>query len=215
MPGQVPDNIEIYRIIHHRNLRYILRNGIYAPRSPNADHHYVQIGNRDIISRRDDIPVPFKDDAVLNDYVAFYFGYRSPMLYNIHTGHNVPRVDQSEIIYICCKLDDIANSDREWFFTDGNAAVGISSMYSSIKYLKKVDWDMVYEQDWKNVDNDNDRIRRKMAECLILEHVPISLISKIVVCNQDKKDFVEDLLAHYNLDIDVIIGRKNVFYYQW
>ncbi len=43
-----------------------------------------------------------------SDYIAFYFGARSPMLYNIYHGFNdVPKRPQEEIIYIIATFEKI------------------------------------------------------------------------------------------------------------
>src|ERR1035437_7082752 len=102
MPVEV-NNLWVFRMIHYKNLGYILKNGIYYRNNPNFPEDYVNIGNPEIITNRDEIPVKCYPDTKVNDYVPFYFGVRTPMLYNIHTAYGIKGHEQHEIIYLGCK----------------------------------------------------------------------------------------------------------------
>ena len=106
-----PSKIWVYRIIHYQNLEYILQNGIYYRNSENFDPNYVNIGSPEVINHRDKVIAKCFPGTIVNEYVPFYFGFRTPMLYKIKTGHGVPQRPQHEIIYLCCKLTDFLNSD--------------------------------------------------------------------------------------------------------
>jgi len=91
---------DIYRILHFTNLEYILQNGIVtSPNHQNSNPNYRSIGNNDIIQIRSNKNVPTHIENTFRDFVAFYIGKRSIMLYNIITGYGeIQQVDQSEII---------------------------------------------------------------------------------------------------------------------
>jgi len=79
--------------------------------------------------------------------------------------------------------------------------------------LDKVDWDMVSERHWKNTEEDFDRMRRKQAEFLVKTHVPLSCISSIVVLNQQRQTFVEEIINRLGLEIPVRVNPGNQFYF--
>lgn len=70
-----------FRITHIDNIRNILQYGLVHEFSPNKDSNFVSIGDASIISKRKS-PVVDKN-IVLSDYIPFYLGPRSPMLYVI------------------------------------------------------------------------------------------------------------------------------------
>lgn len=207
------DKIWVYRIIPIQNLGYILRDGLYCKNAGKNDKDFVTIGSKEIISQRDTRIVKCYPETFVNDYVPFYFSARTPMLYNIITGHGVPTSPQKDIIYLCCKLSDLATEHFQWCFTDGNAAMKISKFSNNISNLKHLDWRSITTNDFRdeNADGDEDRIRKKYAEFLIKYHVPVTYISSIVVLNKDKKEQVEEMLKVLDLTIEVKI--KPEFYF--
>ena len=210
-----PDKIWVYRIIHFQNLGYILQNGIYYRNSPEFDPNYVNIGSTEIINYRDHVIVPCFPGTTVNEYVPFYFGVRTPMLYKIKTGHGVQKRPQHEIIYVCCKLLDIINSDLQWCFTDGNAATSITSFYNNVDELEQLDWKSIKATEWSdnNSDGDTDRMRKKHSEFLVKDHVPAEYIKAVVVFNEERKQYVQNLLEVNDSEIQVHINPKSKFYY--
>lgn len=209
------NNLWVFGIIHYQNLEYILQHGVYYRNSLNFPADYVNIGNPEIISSRDERPVDCYPGTMVNDYVPFYFAVRTPMLLNIHTGYGVPRHPQHEIIYLCCKVDDVTRSALQWCFTDGNAAKRISTFYNAVPDLERLDWHSITTTDFRddNADGDPDRKRKKHAEFLIHGHVPIEYVQNIVVFNQDRHDYVTTLVRQYGRNIAVHINPKNQFYF--
>ena len=96
----VPNPTPIYRIIHIHNLDTLLqREEIHAPSAcPNDGLPYTGIHASQTQLDRGDKKVPCGPGGVIRDYVGFYFGPCSPMLLRIHTGWNVEKVDQANII---------------------------------------------------------------------------------------------------------------------
>jgi hypothetical protein len=210
----MPVNIKellVFRIIHVNNLAYILKHGIYCRNSHQVDPNYVNIGNTEIISRRDTVEAI--TGGVVNDYVPFYFGMRSPMLYNIATGYKVPKLPQADIIYICCTVDSLVQLPV-WCFTDGNAAVKVTTFETDISKIDDLDWVSIYAQQWKNgTNNDSDRTRKKHAEFLVREHVPKHNICKVIVLNEAVRQRVEIVIAGSRLNIPVEVNPGNKYYY--
>jgi hypothetical protein len=175
------------------------------------DPNYVNIGSSEIISRRDTVEVI--TGGMVNDYVPFYFGMRSPMLLNIASGYTVTKRPQADIIYICCTVGSLIELPG-WCFTDGNAAVKVTTFYNEIERLDDLDWVSIYAEKWKNgTDNDSDRMRKKHAEFLVREHVPKHNICKIIVFNQAARQRVVPIVTQSGLNIPVEVNPDNKYYY--
>ena len=77
-----PIPTRIYRITHLDNLLATLQHGIFCRNQPMpATTAYRNIGDASLTDRRNRIAVPLPPGGFLNDYVPFYLGPRSPMLY--------------------------------------------------------------------------------------------------------------------------------------
>jgi hypothetical protein len=144
MPGQVPDKIRLFRLVHRDNVAHLLRHGLCTRAHPQADPDYISIGDNHLIGQRDDYLVGINPpNGHLGAYIPFYFGPLSPMLLNIKTGFRdiMPR-PQNEIVYICCELRQIVATCAAWCFTDGHAKNSITAFFNDLANLDKVDWDM-------------------------------------------------------------------------
>lgn len=194
----------IFRIIHYRNLEFTLRNGLFCPNSPLVDPNYVNIGNQQIMHDRGNKRVPIVPNGVLNDYVPFYFAPRSPMLYSIIG----PLMPQADIVYIVSNIRVIRVSEGQFVFTNRHAYVNYATFYNSIEYLDEIDWQIMNAEYWNNRPNDNDRMTRRMAEFLVYQFVPVNCILAIATNNQDKLDFVNNLVQDLNLTIETSIQRN-------
>lgn len=215
MPGQIPNIVMVYRIVHIDNIDYLLKHGMYINSSSKADPNYINIGDNTLINQRKNYTVSINPpNGVLGDYVPFYFGPLSPMLLNIKTGYRgITCRPQSEIIYICCKLIDITNNCSEWCFTDGHAKTSITEFYNDVSYLNVISWDIVAERYWNNTKDDYDKMRKKQAELLVKNHVPVNCIYELVVFDYPSKVFVENIIQNLGLNIPVLINPNNQFYY--
>lgn len=203
-------------MIHYKNLRCILENGLYYRNSTNFDSKYVNIGSAEIINHRDDISVKCFPETTVNEYVPFYFGVRTPMLYKIKTGNGVPKRPQNEIIYLACSFLELTQSKLKWCFTDGNAAKYITNFYSQVSDINELDWKSIEATVWTddNSDGDHDRMRKKHSEFLVKDHVPVNFIKAIVVLTEERQKEIEKMVAEFKLPIKVIIDSKYKYYYR-
>ena len=210
------NKIWVFRIVHHLNLDYILNNGIYYRNAAHVDPNYVNIGSTEIITHRDTIPVKCYPETTVNEFIPFYFGVRTPMLYKIKTGNGVARKPQNEIVYLACKFAEITSSDLQWCFTDGNAAAYITDFYNNVVDIDELDWRSIHATEWtdNNSDGDQDRMRKKHSEFLIKDHVPINFIRAIIVLTEERKQEVEALIKKYGLNIEVYLDTKYQYYYR-
>ena len=103
-----------FRITHIDNIPHILKNGLVKAGSPLHDENYVPIGDPQIIGLRGDIEVK---GYRIGDYIPFYLGPRSPMLYVIQHGYNgVQRVEPEKIVYCVIRLDDLINNNIDCIY---------------------------------------------------------------------------------------------------
>ena len=117
----------VFRITHIDNIPHIAQYGIVKNDSPHRDNHYVCIGDRQIIRLRGEMPVK---GYLISDYIPFYFGPRSPMLYVIQHGYNgVQRIEPEKIVYCVVKIDELVKNDIDCIFTDGHALSMLTSFY--------------------------------------------------------------------------------------
>jgi len=211
MPAKIPDTIWLYRITHRENLPHILQYGICNKDHPEANPHFVSIGNHDIIATRKDRRVKIKGYGNVGEYVPFYFAPKSIMLNNILTGYGVTKERPEEIIFLIIDVPGAVNCKQLYFFSDGQANTRISEHYNDLKDLNKVDWEVVKSGDFSKSPNDNDRTRRYQAEFLIHEKIPVNCIKAIVVYNETCATFVKKKLATTGLIIPVYIKRSFYF----
>src|SRR5579862_8303188 len=110
----------LYRMVHIDNLATILARGaLHAPNHVPLDGRpWVSIHATQTQADRGRSPVPCGPRGTILDYVGFYLGPRSPMLYRVHTGYDVARVDQSNIVYLTSSAQVVAAHPLGFVFTD-------------------------------------------------------------------------------------------------
>ena len=127
----------------------------------------------------------------ISDYIPFYLGPRSPMLYVIQHGYNgVQRVEPENIVYCIIRLDDLVNSDIDCIFTDGHAVSNLTTYYTKDRLPMINDivkYDDVYSSQW-NSETDIDLKRRKEAELLVRNDLPSQFVRGFVVYNEGLMD---------------------------
>lgn len=217
-----------FRIEHIDNLEHILLHGMPTREHPAMNPNHVFIGNKELTDVRHAWLVRPRDlnatDAVrfetLGQYVPFYFGPKSPMLYMIVNGlKGVPRRSQSEIVYVCCNVRTVINAGVRFAFTDGYATKRFSNFYSDPKNLDMVPWDAVYAGQWDNSEDNFDRERKKQAELLVYKHVPPEWVNTIVVYDDKARTFAQGLVERLGHRANVIVNPTHAFdncgfYYQ-
>lgn len=191
---------------HILNIPHILDVGFVHADSPNASPDYIPIGDSSMIRARAERDVAGK---TLDQYIPFYFGPRSPMLFVIQNGFNgVTKRFPRDIVYCVLRIDSVINSKLRFVFTDGHAADHITKTYKRDD-LTNIDsiisYNDVYAQFW---NEDPDAKRKKEAELLFLDEVPSSLISGYVVYDEKAKQ----QLTSYGIPEDRIIVRTNFYF---
>lgn len=188
-----------FRITHIDNISYIEKYGLIRVDSPQRDPNYVNIGDKKVIDVRASREVK---GYHLSEYIPFYLGPRSPMLYVIQHGYNgVKLVKAEDIVYCVIRLDELVKNKVDCIFTDGHALSVLTSFYEK-NMLPRIDeivkYEDVYSSQW-NLESDLDLKRRKEAELLVKNDLPSQYVKGFVVYNNVAKQRL--------LDIGVAIER--------
>lgn len=187
-----------FRIIHIDNMPHIIKYGLVKNDSPHRNEHFINIGDQQIIQSRKENNIK---GHKLSDYIPFYLGPRSPMLYVIQHGYNgVQPIEPEQIIYCVIKLEDLTNNRIDCIFTDGHALSILTSFYPKEDLTRINDivrYEDVYSAQW-NSEIDIDLKRRKEAELLVNSDLPPHLICGYVVYNEKAKSTLMELGIHDN-----------------
>jgi ssDNA thymidine ADP-ribosyltransferase, DarT len=205
-----PDEIYLYRITHIDNLDFILEKGkITCPNNPNCDPNFIRIGDSTLIQSRSSRLINVAPNGRFSDYVAFYFGARSPMLYNIQKGYNnVTKRTPEEVIYLITTFEKIKESRCLYVFTDGHAYHNLSQFFNREEDLENVDWKAVNLVRWNDTEDDPDRKRRKQAEFLVYRELPTTRFVAIVVYNEAIKTAILAKFARHDFVCNVFVKPK-------
>ena len=213
----VPDPTPIYRFFHIDNLELFLKRGrLHAPRhTPKDGLIYKTIHDTEIQQKRSIKRLPCAPNTVIHDYVSFYFGFRSPMMYLLNEGGvKGYNEGQEPLIYAISFAQIIKNSNTPFVFSDGHGIANYTQWYNNLSDLDNVDWNMVYQEVWRDTPDDMDSQRRKQAEFLVYQYCDWSLIQAIAVINERVKQKVEKIFSRYSEDKlkDIIVKPK--WYYK-
>ena len=190
----------LYYITHIDNVPSILRRGIFChERIEEEKIECTRMYNEEIVANRKGIQTP--DGRTLWKFANLYFQPRNPMLYRVK--HVKP---VSEIVIISVRSEILDRLDI--YISTGNAAHSSSEILPAgegQKRLRKIIKDTMIEY-WKEQDGSK---RRIMAECLVPDMVPPSLIQTIYVATRTAKANLEAMMPHSNLPV---ISEPNMFF---
>ncbi len=210
----VPENIWLFRMVHWQNVAYVMRNGLCCREHPLADPDYINIGHRKLIADRHEYAIPLEGAGKLGEYVPFYFGGHSPMLYLIMNGYmDVEKKPQEDIVFMVCNFKRIKEKNLEFVFTDRNAKIAIAKYYNQEADFDKINWEVVKSKDWEDKPDDFERKDLKQAEFLVRSHVPVECIEMLVVKTEDRKRYFEEIILSLGLNIPVHVDNKQRLYY--
>jgi hypothetical protein len=173
----------------------------------------VEAADLDIKAVRKRTQVPVAPYGCVADYVPFYFAPRSPMLYKLHKG-SVPNYTggQDPLVYLVSSAEAVAAAGFSFVFSDGNCASTLSQFATELTQIESVvDWEVMNATMWANTADDPDRKRRRMAEFLVHQRVPIEYFSGIVVRCDKIKPQINKLLA--SLDVGLPVSTQPSWYF--
>lgn len=203
------NKIYVFRMTHIENIPHILQNGITHSTSKNANPNFVPIGDSSLITTRNNFKLD--NGKLLGEYIPFYFGVRTPMLYVIQKGFNMVSPTPAEkIVYCVTSVQKIIDHQLDFIFTDGHAVDGFTSQYTlaDIQNINTIlDKKAINAQYWKD-ENDLDLKRKKEAEFLVLNDIPIEALLGYITFNDTAKNKVVSFGAE-----ELKVRVKSTFYF--
>jgi hypothetical protein len=187
----------LFRMTHIENIPHILQHGITHSASANANPNFVPIGDGSLIATRNDFLL--NNGRRLGDYIPFYFGVRTPMLYVVQNGFNMVAPTLAEnIVYCITSVQKIIEQQLDFVFTDGHAVDGFTMQYTvaDIQNIDNLlDWNAIRAKYWRD-DNDLDLKRRKEAEFLVSGDIASEVVLGYLTYNENAKNRVIELGAN-------------------
>lgn len=204
---------------HIDNIPHILQYGITHRNSQYANPNYIPIGDSSLIGNRnskevfvtnglDDILESFK----IGDFIPFYFGLRTPMLYVIQNGFNgVTKQSPQNIIYCVTSVQKIIECNYLYYFTDGHPNKNeYTKIYNSQKINEIetiVDFEATNFKYWKS-DTDLDLKRKKEAEFLVKQDISNQTILGYICYNE----VTANKLLRLGILENKVVIRPNYFF---
>jgi ssDNA thymidine ADP-ribosyltransferase, DarT len=206
---------------HVDNIPHILQHGITHRNSQKANPNYVSIGDSILIGNRNTKEVlvtnglegyGFSETIIIGNFIPFYFGLRTPMLYVIQKGGNfVPKITPpEEIIYCVSSVQKIIDEGMLFFFTDGHATNNLTTFFNKEKVNEinnLVDLKAANLKYWKT-DSDLDLKRRKESELLVKQDVPNTCIIGYICYNET----IKSKLLKMGLQEKEVVVRHNYYF---
>jgi len=183
----------LFRMTHIENIPHIIQNGITHSKSASANPNFTPIGDGSLIATRNNFLLD--NGRHLGEYIPFYFGARTPMLYVVQKGFNmVAPIPAENIVYCVSSVQKIIELQLDFIFTNGHAVDRFSSQFmpADIQNIDTIlDKEAINAKYWRD-ENDLDRKRRKEAEFLVLGDIATDAILGYLVFNEKAKDTVID-----------------------
>ncbi|MBQ1074885.1 DUF4433 domain-containing protein [Micromonospora sp. C31] len=182
-----PERASIMHFTHIDNLPAILTAGRLVADNLVGRRLLTDAGSASIKASRRTRSVTCPPGGVVADYVPFYFAPRSLMMYRIAKEHENGQAGcypggDDPLVYLVSSVDRVHAAGLRWVASDGNCAASLTCFAGQLGDLAQlVDWPLMREQVWKNMPEDQDRMRRRMAELLVHQELPVDLIAGYAV----------------------------------
>lgn len=214
----MPEHL-VYHFTHLDNLPAVLaEGGLLADTAVPPGVLATEVGDADVKGTRRRRRVPAGPGGVVADYVPFYFAPRSPMLFRIARDHEdgVPgRYPDGEdpLVYLVSSVELVVASGRPWLATDGNAAVAVTRFSGTVAELATlVDWPLMQRTYWAGDAEDPDRERRRMAELLVHQRLPLTALRGFATRTTERARQVRVALAAAGRAADYVAVRPSWYH---
>ncbi len=147
----------------------------------------------------------------LSDYVPFYFTPFSIMMYNIHTGYNVPHVPNEEILILVSSLFKVSELGIPFVFTDEHAFLKTASFFTRQEDLARIDWPLLNSRLFKHDPDDPGKKDRYQAEALVWKHLPLQAVLAICSYTDQVNQWIQLELTRRKLDIKTSVQSNWYF----
>jgi hypothetical protein len=201
-----PEKALIFRICHRDNIGKVLDEGCPCRSSANAGS-YVEIGNQELIAKRNSRPVPCGPGGTLSDYVPFYFTPFTPMLYNIMTGYNgIAKKPIEDILIMVSSLHALKKKGVPFVFTDRHAYLRLAQFSDNLDDLSWIIWPTLQIKNFKK--DDIEKFEKYQAEALIYKHLPLDALMGIACYNDSVRSDIQAMADARGQDLKIITQRK-------
>jgi hypothetical protein len=206
-PTARPPRHLIMHFTHIRNLPGILAVGCLQSDNllERQSIAITEAADPEIKARRRQVRIPFAPFGYVADYVPFYFASRSPMLFKLARRGVAGYADgQDPLIYLVGTAEAVAEAGLWYLFSDGNCAASVTQLFNDLRHLDAaVDWGVMRARMWSDTADDPDRMRRRMAEFLVHQRVPVRCLAGIAVRTPATRDHVTAILAEHSISLPV------------
>jgi ssDNA thymidine ADP-ribosyltransferase, DarT len=197
----------IFRITHADNVPWILDHGLHCSSSAHRDPHFVDIGNPDVIGRRQGCRLAVGPGGTLADYVPFYFTPWTPMLHNIKTGRQgVTCRPMSELVILIGSVRRLEALRLPYVISDRHALLAYTRFFPDASGLDHIDWPLLQSRDFRR--QDRERFERYQAEVLVHRHVPLDALLCIAVHDDQRRSDLQDQLQKRGLQLKLVTRRS-------
>lgn len=206
-----PNPIRIVHFTHVRNLPSIVESGLVSDAGcRRSGLTQVEIGSSGIRERRLMLPVGnVGPGGFVGDYVPFYFGPRSPMMFTLCRNNYEYQQGFDEVVYLVTTVPRVLALGLGWVASDRNAALATAGFIDDAAALgTHVSWEVIAAKYWNDYADGADL---RAAEFLVHEFVPWAAIGAIVTKTEDTKERVGRLLNGASHAPRVTVGRDWYF----
>lgn len=189
-----PEPTTIVHFTHVRNLPGMVQHGLRSDAVCRGQGlTQVEVGDLDIRERRLTLPVGTGPGGFVGDYVPFYFGPRSPMMFRLRKTDEHFLAEYDEIVYLVTTIEAVEGAGRTWVASDRNAALAVADFVCTTAELDShIDWDLIAAKYWGDYPDGKER---RMAELLVHGSLPWGCVEEIVVRSEATRRSVSGLLA--------------------
>ena len=200
-----PEKALIFRITHRNNVPWIVDNGLHCRSSDIVDPNFVNIGNSELIEKRQHRFVDIPPGGTLSDYVPFYFTPYSVMLYNIKTGWGgITQRPNEEIVILVSSLHTLNEDERAFVFSDRHAYLQTARFSSDLADLDWIEWPTLQARNFKKDPEDPRKFEYYQAEALVYLHVPVSSLKGIVCYDSAVEQELNEILDERDMQLKIV-----------
>jgi hypothetical protein len=211
-----PNPTPILRFVHVENLATLIRRGgLHSPhRTPADGLPYRTIHDTSVQGARANVKIDCGPGGTIHDYVPFYFGYLSPMMFKLKTGRVEGYTEgQRPLVYLVTTAQAVKEANLHFAFSNGHGLAALTDWFDDLGRLDEVDWGAVNLRYWIDTVDDMDRQRKKQAEFLVHDGCPWSLIQQIAVVDTAMKEQVEAILNDFHASEQRPVHIRPSWYY--
>lgn len=192
---QPPDPIRLFHFTHLRNLAGVIAGGLKSDAVCRRERlTEVEIGSAAIRQRRLELPIgDVGPGGFVGDFVPWYFGPRSPMMYALSRDRYEYQEGFDEVVYLVSSVPKIIALGSQWVASDRNAALNLAEFTDDVNALAEhVSWDIINARYWTEYADGADL---RAAEFVTHESVPWEAVEAIVTKTEDARARVEFMIA--------------------